>query len=188
MSVLDRVAPCVEGSSDRQPSAIAETGVQRLIGRNIRGWSPYFGSYGMGGPGFLELVLDSTDDLPIEHLVLTLWDAGGWVLLNGRWVTAHPAHYVIQRPLFSNYPAQSWDEMSSYLVGSQLVKAEISGDHSSMSIQRGDSFHCLEVPADKSRLPPFGGSGSRRELLGHESILHAWVVTQYTLTVLERAV
>lgn len=188
MSFLDRVVPCVEGSSGRQPSALAETGVERLIGRSIRAWSPYFGSYGMGGPGFFELVLDSTDELPIEHLVLTLWDAGGWVLLDGRWVTAHPAYYVIQQPLFSAYPNQSWDEVSSYLVGSSLVKAEINGDHSMMSLQHGGNCHCLEVPADRSRLPPYGGQGSPRDLVRNESILDAWVVTQSTLTVLDRAV
>ena len=59
------------------------------IGRKIVGFCTHLGTYGMGGPGFFGLLLD-TD----EYLVYTAWHAGYSTLLDNRAVEIYPwQHY-----------------------------------------------------------------------------------------------
>src|SRR5262245_29694884 len=50
----------------------------RVIGREILGWIPYAGSYGMGGPGFVAFNLGD------EWLIVAIWGAGDWMRFDDR--------------------------------------------------------------------------------------------------------
>lgn len=55
----------------------------KVIGREIVGWIPYAGTYGMGGPGFVGF------DLKDEWLIFAIWGAADWMRLDGRLLADH---------------------------------------------------------------------------------------------------
>ena len=68
-----------------RPPALRAVGERSLIGggRNVLEACSYLGSYGMGGPGFLGFHLEKSRNRPDEWLILCLWGACDWVLLDG---------------------------------------------------------------------------------------------------------
>jgi hypothetical protein len=66
-------------------------------GRQVLGFIPYAGTYGMGGPGFFALQLAAGNGRPTEWLVCMLWGAGNRMLVNRRWLAAHPGLHQEQR-------------------------------------------------------------------------------------------
>lgn len=86
---------CVEDSSSVPPKTISETGVGRVLNRRIVSWCDHCGTYGIGGPGFFGLELEGTDTHQTEYLVLTLWGADEWLLLDDCWLAANPKYHGI---------------------------------------------------------------------------------------------
>ncbi len=174
------IIACTEEDGSR-PQTLRQVGIERIVGRQITGWMDHYGSYGMGGPGFFELSLEASARFPREHLVLTLWAAGNWILIDGRWLSAHPNQYAKQRPLFSEFAfglEQRWDEATRLLVGSEIAEALITDDETILLLVQGQAEHRLEVPKDTSRLPWHGGSLEPHRWNPYESHWDAWVVTQ----------
>lgn len=87
--------PKIDRHSNR-PGRLRDLSEARVVGRRVLQWSSHRGTYGMGGPGFFGLELEAKDDHPQEWLVLTIWGAASWLLLDGRWIEAHPKFYDIQ--------------------------------------------------------------------------------------------
>lgn len=128
MSVLT-IVPCVESGTGRPPSSIAAVGVSRIQGRRILGWDPFGGSYGTGGLGFFEVVLNSIDDWPIERLSFTVFASTQWLLLDDQWVAAPPDQYSSQLPLFA--PSQR-DAVTPTLFGAIIsanYRTGVGDDH-----------------------------------------------------------
>jgi hypothetical protein len=177
------IIACTEESTGRAPDTLRAIGMDRVRGRMVRAWSPYFGSYGMGGPGFFELLLDSKGAQPPEHLVLRLWGAAEWLLLDGRWLSAHPDFWPTERPCYTDLPGlERSDAVSPVLVGGHLQEMTIEDDACRLEIQRFDARHVLEVPRELARLPMYG-SGSSRTWPAGDSLWDAWVVTSSHLLV-----
>jgi hypothetical protein len=154
-------------------------GTARLVGRTITQWSLILGSYGMGGPGFFGLHLSAADAWAAEWLVLTVWGASAWLLLDGHWVEATPDPWAIQRPLYSNYAGDaSWDEVSPVITGATIMAVTIQDRASALHLQQGRDVHVLEVPDDSARLPAYAGNGQPRSWGAHESQWDAWAVSQ----------
>lgn len=172
------IFPSFIGDSGSAPATLRQTGVGRIIGRRVIEWSDALGTYGMGGPGFFGLYLAETEEYSAEWFVLTLWGAGEWLLLDGRWAHAHPNQYEVQRPLRSNYAGmEGWDEISDKLVGATIRDAAISDSGSVITLEQGKDVYILEVPEDTSRLPRYGGTLEQRKWHAHESQLDAWVIS-----------
>ncbi|HET6312222.1 MAG TPA: hypothetical protein VFH60_00180, partial [Chloroflexia bacterium] len=149
-----------------------------ITGRKVITWQQ-LGSYGMGGPGFFGLELAARGRYPREWLVLTLWGAGGWLLLDGRWLEAHPSQYHIQRPLFSNFGGtEEWDELTGRLAGAKVLEARITDSSSLIVLRQGSQQRILEVPEDTTRLSVWGGSLEQKVWNHAESHLDAWVVSR----------
>jgi hypothetical protein len=148
------------------------------VGRKIIRWG-YRGSYGMGGPGFFGLELVAKGRYPREWLVLTLWGAGEWLLLDVEWVEAHPNQYNIRRPLYSNFGgAEDWDDLAGKVAGAEIIEAEITDFSSNLVLLHGAEQHILELPQDTTRLPVWGGSLEPKRWNPAESHLDAWVLSR----------
>jgi hypothetical protein len=172
------IVPSVAGDGGSPPVALRQVGVGRVIGRRVIEWSDALGTYGMGGPGFFGLYLAETEAYLAEWVVLTLWGAGEWLLLDGRWAHANPNQYEAQRPLRSDYAGvEGWDEISGKLVGAVIRDVVIGDSASAITLEQGEHTHILEVPEDTSRLPRYGGTLEQREWHPHESHLDAWVIS-----------
>jgi hypothetical protein len=133
----------------------------------------------MGGPGFGGFLLSRTRDYPREWLVLVLWGADNWLLLDGRWVSAHPRWYGEQKP-WQGWGDETWDDFTPVIVGSRIAEAQITDDESLICLERSDarSRHLLEVPQDMSRLSKYGGTGQPRQWNSAESHLDAWIISR----------
>jgi hypothetical protein len=133
----------------------------------------------VGGPGFFGLELAAKGRYPREWLVLTLWSAGEWLLLDGEWVEAHPNQYHIRRPLFSNFGGdEDWDDLASKVAGAEIIEADITDFSSKLVLLHGVEQHILELPEDTARLPVWGGSLEPKRWHPDESHLDAWVLSR----------
>ncbi len=165
------------GSVGNRPQTLTQLGVDRVVGRRIIGWKGCHGSYGMGGPGFFGVELEAMAQWPCEHLVLTLWGAPQWLLLDGRWIEAHPNQYHIQRPLSSNFGRNmTWDEVTPPLAGGTIERFELHDDSCQLVVRGPGGQHVIELPQDTSRLPVHGGSLDPRRWNPKEKVSDAWVV------------
>jgi len=170
----------IAGSAERRaPLTVRAAGAARIVGRDVQAWSGHLGSYGMGGYGFFGLRLAPTAAFPAEWLLLTLFAADNWLLLDGRWVAAHPALWAVRRPLTADFGGdRSWDDLSPCLVGARLVAATVTDTVARFTLEQGATAHQLEVPAEAERLPPFGGTGEPRRWNRRESLRDAWVFSE----------
>jgi hypothetical protein len=167
------------GSGYAPPLTIRDAGTARVLDREIDRWSVSLGSYGMGGPGFFGLHLTPAGDYPAEWLLLTLWGAGEWLLLDGVWVEAHPNQYVKQRPLYSNFGGEdTWDQVSGKVIRARITSFEVADRTSRIVLAKGNSEHVLEIPEDTSLLPLYGGNLEPHIWFPGESQLDAWVISE----------
>jgi hypothetical protein len=166
------------------PETMREVDIIRITDRWVRGWSANLGSYGMGGPGFFGLKLADTGDYPEEWLVLRLWGACNWLLLDGQWVEAHPNQYHIQEPLYSNYGGdEDWDHMAERVVGSQITDVVIQQYYSKIVLALGLEKYMLEIPQDTSLLSLYGGTMEPRVWNPDEDQRDAWIISHGDLWV-----
>ncbi len=172
-----------EKVSGMPPKTIREVGLERIMCREIGSWCGHHGSYGMGGPGFFGIELNETKKYGKENLILTLWGACQWLLLDDHWVEAHPDYYAFKNPLSSNYGGDmEWDGVSELLVGGTIVNVEIDTNYSAFEIFNAGVKHLLELPSETNRLPIYG-IGNEREWDKTENVIDAWVVTNELLLV-----
>lgn len=148
---------------------------ETVLGRVVRDLSTHCGTYGMGGPGFLGLLLDTHGDGPSEWLILTLWGAGDWVSANGRWITANLEQYAQQRPWTSYYGGDNrWDELSPLIVGKRIQKFDVREREFEMVV--GDvRFTLVE---DASTRPIFAGSREPRILEPGTDLRQGWILAR----------
>ncbi len=166
--------------NEYQPAqTLRQTSIKRILGREIIAWNNSLGSYGMGGPGFFGLKMAAHNGYPAEWLVLIVWAADNWLLFDGQWVAAHSNQYSVQHPLTSNFvAAEDWDGLSSKLLHTTIVGAEIVDKSSRIRVEKNDRSHLLELPEDTSRLPMYGGTLTKRVWNDDESHLDAWIISQ----------
>lgn len=148
---------------------LRKTGVKRIVGRKVVEYSPYEGSYGMGGPGFVGITLDDDSINPREKLVLCLWGADDWLLLNGEL-------------LADENSGVSTPKKGDALVGTTLVEAKILEKSCKLRFKKGKKEYILELPKDTSKLPVFRGDGTTRILAEKIHLLDAWIVTPQSAT------
>jgi hypothetical protein len=166
------------------PLTIRQTGIRRILHRPIITWTSHAGHWGQSGAGFFALELAETRAYHQEFLVLTLFGAAEWLLLDGHWLAAHPNQYTMQRPLFSFFGGdQNWDEISSLIIGAEISQAMIADNHTQLILNKARTQQVLELPENTSRLPLNGGTLKPKNWPKTESQLDAWVVTTSQLDV-----
>lgn len=169
------------------PKTIEKLGVGRILNRRIISWSNRIGSYGMGGYGFFGLEMAPEKSRPKEWLILTIFGASEWLLLDGAWMEANPNQHHMQRPLYIIHQFLPGDKLpgikiedrvSDCLVGAIIEDAVITKKESKIFLKKDSNKHLLELPEDTSRLPLWGGSLKIKKWNLKESHLDAWIVSE----------
>ncbi|MCA9902706.1 MAG: hypothetical protein KC547_02520 [Anaerolineae bacterium] len=148
-----------------KPITLSESDTSVLIGQRITGFSTYYGSYGMGGPGFMGL---SLSDQPPDHevVIYAVWGASEYTLLDEREIECHPRYYDERHPwrsLFADEDVPNWDELSPVLIGCQIESVELTQDHFALRLNKESQSHLLEFVKNDPRLPDHGGGEPRRD-------------------------
>ena len=188
---LGRIIPCVDAQTQERLRSIDDVGVERVLSRKILEWSPSLGTWGRISPRFFGLLLAQQDTYPQEWLVLTIWGAAEWLLLDNQWVLAHANQHSVEKPLYCLYVPRQWDTLSSQyieakagwdnfsplIVGGIITEVYFRNDSSLIKIEKDGITHVLEIPRDKTLLPPNGGNGQYKILDPGQSLAVAWVIS-----------
>lgn len=166
---------CYDDDGNTLPTLAKKGGVKRVIGRNISDVSCYLGSYGMGGPGFFGFKLAKEGRYPSEWLVLTLWSADNWLLLNNKWLRCHP-HFFVNGKCFFHESGEYFSDISkrvyNYFFGLTIEKFFLRNRSFKMVM---DST-VLELPYNLSLLPPHG-DGSLRKWNTSDKIENRFIIS-----------
>jgi hypothetical protein len=151
-----------------KPKTILEVGTDEIIGRYITDYSPYYGSYGMGGPGFLGFTLSEKPEVEASSFVLVyaVGRAAEWTLLDNRIVECNPIYYDTFHPWISDYGDKdipNWDDLHAVIVGSVITSVHLKADRCSIKLNKLGVEHTLEFVKNDSRLAPFGNGQPRED-------------------------
>ena len=135
-----------------RPVLLAEKSV---VGCRIDGFCTHLGTYGMGGPGFFGLLLDSG-----EYLVYTAWHAASATLLDGRPIEVPPHQEDAPRGWVCEF-GQGWDELSPMLAGCEIAECVLEEHRCTLCLQKGGATHLLEFLREDGRLAPNFNGGAR---------------------------
>ncbi len=139
-----------------RPPRLSEIGVESLIGRTIVDYGASYGTYGMGGPGFVGFVLSESESRGREVLVYAVWGAGGYTRIDGRVMECHPRFYATVRPWASNFAEEQggrWDDLAPLLPGCRIEAVDL-GDETCLIAVTGESGpHQIELLRNDPSLP-----------------------------------
>ncbi len=153
-----------------KPSTLSEIDTSRLVGRTIVNYS-WYGTCGMGGPGFLGFTLDNQLDTEEEIvdenvLVYAVWGAAEYTLIDNRVVECSPQFYRDFHPWVSRFADEdipNWDDLGPVLPGSRVDFIGLSGSNCIITVSKGDQNHIIEFFKNDASLPPFGNGNPRRD-------------------------
>ncbi|MDO8668936.1 MAG: hypothetical protein Q7K65_01445 [Candidatus Buchananbacteria bacterium] len=158
----------------KQKKDIFPAVAKRVIGREIIEWSGYCGTYGQGGPGFLGFRLRKTFRYREEWLILRIWGATNWILVNDMWLAANPDQYNVQIPLYSNHYKKEWDHFSEMVIGKRIETFNV--QEKTMLITVGSAV--LSLGDDPAKRPRYF-TGGLRELEKTDDLKEAWILSPY---------
>ena len=154
----------------RIPLLIKKSGVKRVIGRKILETNPFLGSYGMGGPGFFGLKLEEKSRYPKEWLVLTVWEANAWLLVNNKWLS-YPNGFYTPKQCFikteTNF-SKSTEQINSIFINFIIADFKLHNRLFKIFLQNDNRILKLELPSDLRRLPPCGNGCNRKWYKGEK--------------------
>lgn len=123
-----------------------------VVGKTIDAWTPYAGTYGMGGPGFLGLRVGD------GWLVVAIWGAPSWFRLDGRLLEDNFwDKHNRQRPWLSEFKPGCDD----LFVGRQVMGLSVERTSMTLTLDGGGVLNLSPDPQDR---PPFEGNGGDREI------------------------
>lgn len=155
-----------------KPRTLSEIEVETLIGKRITGFSTYYGSYGMGGPGFFGLSLDR-QPADQQIMVYAVWGAAQYTLLDDREIACSPRYYDERHPWLSHYADKhisNWDELSPVLIGCRIEKIDLTPDSCVVHLLGDHQKHRLEFVKNDGRLPRQGNGDLRKNAFDDKSI------------------
>lgn len=147
-----------------KPKTLIDIGISDLIGQNVTNYATRYGSYGMGGPGFLGFKLsEQSDDDKI--LIYAVWGADEYTLIDGREIWCHPRYQDERNPWMKNK-----DELDAVLIDSKIMHCDITDDQFLVHIQQQRQDHLIEFVKNDDRLPKLGGGTDREDAFFNSSI------------------
>jgi len=115
----------------------------KVIAREIVGWIPYAGTYGMGGPGFVGF------DLKDEWLIFAIWGAADWMRLDGRLLADHAGSKHGREPGWISEPEEVWRKL---FAGRRFVSFNVERTSLAARLDDGRTLSISGDPADRPRL------------------------------------
>lgn len=147
------------------PLLIKSGGVKRVIGRKIIEVSPILGTYGMGGPGFFGFNLEKNKRYPEEWLVLTIWGADNWLLLDDKWLSndfhkSNPkkCYFQTNETIYTYYQQQLGGVFNDLTISDFKLKKK----SFKMIIKNDSRTHKLEFPNDLTKLSVYRNGQPRK--------------------------
>jgi hypothetical protein len=174
---------CREESRDGvRPLTLRQMGVAAIVGRQITEWDAHRGTYGTGGPGFFGLHLRGSKADDDFWLVLAVWGASNWLLLDNINITIFPNREIDRNSPkvwleISGLGDPTIDNLSDKLLGATITAAEVTDSSSRLELTQGSARHLLELSNDP-RPSAVTLSGKPRRWNPNESHLDAWVVSR----------
>jgi hypothetical protein len=178
------------------PKTLREVGADRIVGRKITRWSSDLGSYGMGGCGLFGAQLSQTSELPEEWLILMLWSAPDWLVIDGEVASSGVIQRQLKRQqrmarfkhrlyqiqlkllllgswfrtnLLGWHGLPEWDKFSKKIIGSTIIHADVTDISTRIILRKGNKEHVLEISVP-----------SRWQWNDAESHLDAWAMSDTT--------
>jgi hypothetical protein len=151
-----------------KPKTILEVGTDEIVGRYITDYSPYYGSYGMGGPGFLGFTLSEKPEMQASLFILVyaVDGAAQYTLLDDRIVQCSPSYYDTFHPWMSRYADEdipNWNDLTDVILSSVITNVYLEVDRCSITLQQSGVEHMLEFVKNDTRLAPFGNGQPRED-------------------------
>ena len=146
---------------------------ERFIGAMVEETESCFGSYGMGGPGFLGLRMGCAKGS--EWIVYRLWAAVEWLRLDGRLFSegmfpkelqAVPKEKLTNIEQLHGCILEGWSNN-----GRELILHFRDPDNS------GGRLKNLSLRRDGANIPPWRGNGEKKMLAAHDSLDDVLIVS-----------
>lgn len=146
----------------------------RLVGRTVVKWSGVCGFFNMHTPNFFGLELAESKSYPSEWLLLRLWDACDWLVVNNRWLVAnHDQCDANHRPLSCNCDGEQWDEFLPLISGKRIIKYDV--QYHACEIVAGDAT--IRLTEDAGTRPVYAGTHQPRKLMCGDDLRVAWIIS-----------
>lgn len=166
-----------------KPLYIDEFGIENIINSKILETSTCCGTYGMGGPGFFGIKLQTNSG--IRWLVYCIWNASEHILLNGRVIECHPLFQEKYNPwLGYNEYKEDMAKLDKIFPGSLIYDIQLTDTEITINFQNSSSTEntlCSYKYSDK--FPEQGGTKKKRNSFENGTMKDYWLVT-YDGTVL----
>ena len=132
-----------------KPILLIEKVKSEIVGRKILKINAHLGTYGMGGAGFLGLLLDN-----FEYLTYAVWNAGYYAIVNDRVMECHPKFYHKTKPWISNFGGdKTWNDLTEILVGATIKDYSFSNDNFILTTSNEKESFKIEFVKNDIRLP-----------------------------------
>ena len=134
-----------------KPPTLAEVGTEYILGRTIVGFSPFYGSIGMAGPGFLGIQFAD------EALVYGVWASHGYAIINDRVLESRPEDYDQYHPWMTTYPTKNLppvNDLIPVIIGHQVAEVSLSDDACVLRTTRDGEWLTIELVKNDHRLAP----------------------------------
>ena len=144
-----------------KPLTISEFGTENLIHSKISDYTPYMGTYGMGGAGFFGLKLEGA--FGIRWLVYCIWSAGEHILLDDKIIECHSDFWEKYHPWLTNGTRQEYEQthenFKNLLSGLEILNIDLQ-EHALKIRLSGN--HVLETYQKSDKFPEQAGTGKKR--------------------------
>lgn len=150
-----------------KPKKIDEFGINNLIDCEIIDFSNSGGTYGMGGPGFIEFKFIGRNHEKL-WLAFAMWNAGEYILLDNKVLECHPKFFDEYNPwlkyddLDETIWNNNWSTLYKMFVGGIIKNIELHADYGHIEIldTRG-ILHRIWTAKNSDLFPPKGGTGEK---------------------------
>ena len=160
-----------------KPLTIPEFGTEQFIGSKILDYNLYFGTYGMGGPGFFGLKLEGA--FGIRWLVYCIWLAGEHILLDNRIIECYPDFLEKYHPwiVWGNHRHEEYEQtrqnLKNLLSGLKILNIDLQ-EHA-LQVQLSGN-HILETYQKSDKFPEQGGTRKKRLSYETGTMSDCWLV------------
>ena len=159
-----------------KPLNISQFGLINLKKSKIIDISINFGTYGMGGPGFVGFKIEGY--FGCRWLVYCIWSAGEHLLLNDRVFSCNIAFARKYDPWIDPIsPEESFEEMRNDLIGMSIYYIEL-GEKNIYITLIDENYNVCSIKSYKESddFPEQGGTGKKRKSFENGKMEDYWLV------------